>query len=106
MEEQGILSPTGKVKWNREAISKLLSNEKYTDSVLLQKTVSVCGVQLQNDGELTKVLIKNHYEAIISNEDFDKVQQLKQDRSKAPTQKFGMKLSIGSQYCGNGSLVV
>lgn len=28
-------------KRNREAISKLLSNEKYTGSVLLQKTVSI-----------------------------------------------------------------
>ena len=44
LEKQGILSPTGKAKWNREAISKLLSNEKYTGSVLLQKTVSICGV--------------------------------------------------------------
>ena len=30
LERQGILSPTGKPKWNREAIDKLLSNEKYT----------------------------------------------------------------------------
>lgn len=30
LAEQGILSPTGKLKWNREALNKLLSNEKYT----------------------------------------------------------------------------
>ncbi len=29
LEQQGILSPTGRSKWNREAINKLLSNEKY-----------------------------------------------------------------------------
>ena len=29
LEKQGILSPTGKPRWNREAIDKLLSNEKY-----------------------------------------------------------------------------
>ncbi len=40
LEKQGILSPTGRPKWNREAIDKLLSNEKYTGRVLLQKTVS------------------------------------------------------------------
>mgnify|MGYP000847772715 CR=1 FL=1 len=56
LERQGVPSPTGKAKWNREAISKLLSNEKYTGLVLLQKTVSVCGTQFQNDGELAKVL--------------------------------------------------
>ena len=30
LEKQSIPSPTGKARWNREAISKLLSNEKYT----------------------------------------------------------------------------
>lgn len=65
LEKQGILSPTGKVKWNREAISKLLSNEKHTGSVLLQKTVAICGVQFQNNGEQAQVLIKGHHEATI-----------------------------------------
>lgn len=30
LEEQVIPSPAGKSKWNREALNKLLSNEKYT----------------------------------------------------------------------------
>lgn len=30
LEKQSIPSPTGRPKWNREAIDKLLSNEKYT----------------------------------------------------------------------------
>ena len=37
LERRGILSPTGRPRWNREAIDKLLSNEKYTGRVLLQK---------------------------------------------------------------------
>lgn len=94
LERRGIPSPTGRPKWNREAIDKLLSNEKYTGSVLLQKTVSICGSQFQNNGELAKVLIKNHHDAIISIENFEKVQQLKKERSKAPVQGFSMKLSI------------
>ena len=39
LEAQGIPSPTGKPKWNREAINRLISNEKYTGRVLLQKTI-------------------------------------------------------------------
>lgn len=39
LAKQGILSPTGKPRWNREAIDKLLSNEKYTGRVMLQKTI-------------------------------------------------------------------
>ena len=46
LERQGIPSPTGRPKWNREAIDKLLSNEKYTGRVLLQKTVSTGAVQI------------------------------------------------------------
>ncbi|MEG0692815.1 MAG: recombinase family protein [Oscillospiraceae bacterium] len=93
LEKRGIPSPTGKAKWNREAISKLLSNEKLAGSVLLQKTISFGGTQLRNDGELAKVLIKNHHDAIISSEDFQRVQTLKNGRSKAPTAEIEMKMS-------------
>ena len=36
LERQGIPSPTSKPRWNREAIDKLLSNEKYTGRVSLE----------------------------------------------------------------------
>ena len=39
LERQGIPFPTGRPRWNREAIDKLLSNEKYTGRGLFQKTV-------------------------------------------------------------------
>lgn len=94
LEKQGVLSPTGKAKWNREAISKLLSNEKYTGSVLLQKTVSYGGMQFQNDGEEAQVLIKGHHEAIVTVSDFEKVQQMKSERSKATIQDCSMKMSF------------
>ena len=80
LEKKGILSPNGKPKWNREGISKLLSNEKYTGAVLLQKTMSVCSTQFANDGELQQVLIENHHEAIISQDIFDEVQDMKLQR--------------------------
>lgn len=66
LEKQGILSPTGKPKWNREAIDKLLSNEKYTGRVLLQKTISTGAVQIENDGLMDRYLYTNSHEAIIS----------------------------------------
>ena len=37
LEKKGIFSPTGKTTWSREALNKLLSNEKYTERVLPQK---------------------------------------------------------------------
>ncbi len=88
LEQQGIPSPTGKLKWNREAIDKLLSNEKYTGRVLLQKTISTGISQIENDGLMDRYLYTDSHEAIISDESFLAVQQEKQRRSKTPEQSF------------------
>lgn len=56
LEKQGISSPTGRPKWNREAIDKFLSNEKYTGRVLLQKTVSTGAAQIENNGLMDRYL--------------------------------------------------
>ena len=60
LEAKNILSPTGKAKWNKEALNKLISNEKYTGQVMLQKTHTFCGIQFENEDELRKLLITNH----------------------------------------------
>ena len=84
LERQGILSPTGRSRWNREAIDKLLSNEKYIGRVLHQKTVSTGAVQIENDGLMERYLYTGTHEAIISDEMFMVVQQEKLNRSKEP----------------------
>ena len=94
MEKQGITSPTGKPRWNREAIDKLLSNEKYTGRVLLQKTVSTGVVQIENDGLMDRYLYTDTHEAIISDEMFTAVQQEKFSRSKEPQKQVAMKLTF------------
>ena len=43
-----IPSPTGKPRWGREAIGKLLRNEKYVGQVRLQKTIVQNGKQVAN----------------------------------------------------------
>ena len=94
LEEQGIPSPTGKPKWNREALNKLLSNEKYTGRVLLQKTISAGGAQIKNDGFMERYLYSDSHEAIISDEIFMAVQQEKLSRSKEPQNHVAMKFSL------------
>ncbi len=94
LEWQGILSPTGRPKWNREAIDKLLSNEKYTGRVLLQKTVSTGAVQIENKGLTEQYLYTGTHEAIISDEMFKAVQQEKLSRSKEPQNQVAMKLTF------------
>ena len=88
LEQQSIPSPTGKPKWNREAIDKLLSNEKYTGRVLLQKTISTGIAQIENNGLMDRYLYTDSHEAIISDKDFLAVQQEKRKRSKSPEQSF------------------
>lgn len=90
LEQQGILSPTGRPKWNREAIDKLLSNEKYTGRVLLQKTISTGAVQIENDGLMERYLYTGSHEAIISDEIFMSVQQEKFKRTKNPENMIAM----------------
>jgi ribosomal protein L32 len=94
LEKQGITSPTGKPRWNREAIDKLLSNEKYTGRVLLQKTVSTSAVQIENNGLMERYLYTGTHEAIITDELFMAVQQEKLSRSKEPQNHIAMKLSL------------
>ena len=94
LERQGIPSPTGKPRWNREAIDKLLSNEKYIGRVLLQKTVSTGAVQIENNGLMDRYLYTGTHEAIIPDEMFMAVQQEKFSRSKEPQNNVAMKLSL------------
>ena len=87
---QHIPSPTGKVKWNREAIDKLLSNEKYTGRVLLQKTVN----GWENVGEESKYLYSDTHEAIISDELLRAVQDERLCRSKNPDKMLAMSIAF------------
>ena len=92
LEEQGILSPTGKPKWNREALNKLLSNEKYTGRVLLQKTISAGGSQVKNDGFMERYLYSDSHKAIVSDEIFRDVQQKKLQRTNQPEKELSIRL--------------
>ena len=94
LESRGTLSPTGKPKWNREALNKLLSNEKYTGRVLLQKTVSTGTTQIKNDGLMDRYLYTDSHEAIISDEVFQAVQQKKLSRAKNPEDVIAMNLTF------------
>lgn len=83
LERQGVLSPTGKGKWNRETIDKLLSNEKYTGCVLLQKAVCLGGCQIQNDGFQDQYLYSGNHEAFVCIDVFQTVQNEKLRRGRS-----------------------
>lgn len=72
----GVPSPSGKERWSRETINKLLHNEKYVGDVLLQKTYVpdlFSGKQVKNCGRQAMFLVENHHPAIVSRETFEMV---------------------------------
>ena len=90
LARQHIQSPTGKPKWNREAIDKLLANEKYTGRVLLQKTAGGS----DNPGYEDRYLYHDTHEAIISDELFHAVQEERLQRSSNPEKTLAMSMTF------------
>lgn len=94
LEKRGIPSPTGKPKWNREALNKLLSNEKYTGRVLLQKTISVGSFKIKNDGFMDRYLYSDSHRAIIADETFKAAKQEKMRRKNNLREELKMQISF------------
>lgn len=68
LQNQGIPSPRGKAVWSRETLRKILHNEKYYGTVILQKTfVANCLIhkQVKNTGQREQFVIVENHEAII-----------------------------------------
>ena len=66
----------------------MLSNEKYTGRVLLQKTISVGNSKIKNDSFMNRYLYADSHEAIISDEIFQSTQQEKLQRTNCPKNKM------------------
>lgn len=74
----GIKTPTGKDKWSKRTIQKILTNEKYIGNVMLGKTYTGTfpnNKQKVNKGEQEQFIIQDAHEPIISIEIFQKVQE-------------------------------
>ena len=82
MNAEGIPPKKGK-NWTPGAINGILKNEKYTGDVIFQKTYTDSSFNRHtNYGEYDQYLCEGHHEPIISHEDFDKANELLQQRGK------------------------
>lgn len=80
LNERGIPSKRGTI-WHPSTVQGVLKNEKYTGDVIFQKTYTDSNFNRHiNYGEENQYLLKNHHEAIISHEDFEKAQQVMEQR--------------------------
>ena len=66
-------------KWTELYITRILTNEKYCGDLMLQKTFVVDPITKRravNHGELKRYYVRDAHEAIISREDFERVQEM------------------------------
>lgn len=74
LQEKNVAAPKGGTRWSIETLNKLLHNEKYIGSVILQKTYVpdvLTGKQEPNNGQMTKFYIENTHQRIIPKKMFN-----------------------------------
>ncbi|MBR4766524.1 MAG: recombinase family protein [Clostridia bacterium] len=77
LTELKIPTPHKKEVWRPKAVQSILTNEKYKGSAILQKTFTVDFLQKKvkkNEGEVAKYYVEKSHPAIISPEEWEKVQ--------------------------------
>lgn len=89
LNEMGVETPRKSSKWHYSTINKILHNEKYIGDLEMCKSYTVDPISHQrkpNNGEEDKYYVKDHHEAIISRDAYQKVQEI--FLSKQCTDKF------------------
>ena len=94
LKKLGIKSPSGKDQWCKRSLENMLCNEKYCGNVLVVKTYQTESdhtKRVRNRGERKKYYVVGNHPAIISKEDFDKVQMERERRSNIEETPEGSK---------------
>lgn len=82
---EGYKKANGRDDWSGTSIRDILKNERYTGDALCQKTYTqdyLTHKSIRNDGIKSQYLVKNHHEAIIDMDTFDKTQDILLRRSR------------------------
>lgn len=104
LNARGISSRKGS-QWHSSTIEGMLKNEKYTGDAIFQKTYTDDSYNRHiNYGEKNRYLCKNHHEAIISHEDFEKAAESMAQRAKEKGVDDG-KEKYQSRYAFSGKII-
>lgn len=93
LKENNIKTGRGKDEWSKRSVEQILYNEKYVGDVRLNKTYATDFPdtrRLINRGEKEAYYIKEHHAPIIDRETFDKVQNLRIERSNMEYNEYNM----------------
>lgn len=83
--EFGYKTKRGNPEWNDTTVLGIIKNEKYKGDLLQGKTFTLDPIskrRLENHGEEDQYYIKNHHEPIVSEEVFNKAQDILHRRGK------------------------
>lgn len=114
LNEQGILTIKGN-PWRSSSVMRIINNEKYKGDVLLGKTFTVDPIskrRIENLGEEDRYYVRNHHEPIVSEEMFDKAQEIRKKRiagrelaEPGKREKFSRQYAFSSMlecgFCGS-----
>ncbi|MDE6833917.1 MAG: recombinase family protein, partial [Ruminococcus sp.] len=95
LEQEGILTSMGKKRWYESNISKILRNPFYAGIIEYHKQFTPDYLEqkkINNFGEIERLRVRGRHEPIISEEEFNKVQEIMESRRiKNPNNKTGHK---------------
>ncbi|MGE5496138.1 MAG: recombinase family protein [Burkholderiales bacterium] len=105
----GYKTKKGSSKWAPSTVLGIIKNEKYKGDVIMGKTFTVDPIskrRLENFGEEDKYQIHNHHEPIISEEVFEKAQEILKKKAKTlnndgiiKREKYSRKYAFSSMLC-------
>ena len=113
--ELGVKNKRGEVKWRGDSVRGMIKNEKYKGDVLLGKTFTLDPIskrRLENFGEEDQYYIRDHHEAIVSREVWEKAKEIRLKRSKTVvinttgnreryTRQFAFSSMLECGFCGH-----
>ncbi len=111
----GIKNKSGKVEWHTHGVMGIIKNEKYKGDLLLGKTFTVDPIskrRLANMGEEDQYYIRDHHEAIVSREIWDRAEEIHLKRVQPRlmettgnreryTRQFAFSSMLECGYCGH-----
>lgn len=83
LEQEGRKTALGKSKWNSEVISRVLKNEFYYGMIEYRKEFIpdyLTQKKIKNKGEVEKVRVKGTHEPIVTEEEYNRVQEIFQTK--------------------------
>lgn len=93
LEKQGILTSTGKSRWYETNISKILKNSFYAGIIEYHKQFTPDFLEqkkINNFGEVERLRVKGKHEPIVTEDEYNKVQEIMDSRRrKNPANKTG-----------------